>query len=58
MFFNNPQFFRVEYKHRQEVWNWAEKSNIRIEYNGSHGWKDVWRVVNADDCLLFILRWA
>lgn len=57
MFLGDPQMFKVKYADREEVWAWAKRANIRVEYNGTHGWQDVWRVVNPKHCAWFEMRW-
>jgi hypothetical protein len=51
--------FAVRSMLREQVWNWAEKADIPIEYHGMFNiHKDLWRVVNPKDCVMFKLRWA
>lgn len=58
MFLGDPQMYTVDAESREQVWAWAERASICVEYNGTHGWKDVWRVVNPKDCVMFTLRWC
>jgi hypothetical protein len=45
------------YEMRQEVYEWAQKNNIEIEYQGSLDRKDLWYVKNEQHRNWFILRW-
>ena len=57
MYLGDPQMFAVDYKLRDQVWEWAFEANIALEYNGHDFNQDVWRVVNPKDLTWFILRW-
>ena len=57
MYLGDSQMFPVDYKLREQVWAWAEKSGIKVEYNGTNFGQDVWRVVDPNHCVLFALRW-
>ena len=47
---------------REEAWDWAKANGIDIQYHNTvkdnNILKDVWRVENEQDCVLFALRWA
>lgn len=49
---------------RVEVWNWAQKQNITLEYSGTSMepvpdmYVDYWHVPNEQDKIMFILRWS
>ena len=58
MYLGDPQMFPVDYKLREQVWDWAYSLNIQLEYNGHDFNMDVWRVVDPKHCVLFALRWA
>ena len=58
MYLGDSQMFPVDSKFRQEVWDWAEKSGIKIEYNGTDFGQDVWRVVDPKHCNWFVLKWS
>jgi len=46
------------YEMRQEVYEWAQKNKIKIEYQGSLDRKDLWYVKNDQHRAWFILRWS
>jgi hypothetical protein len=46
------------YEKRHEVWEWAQKNNIEIEYQGSLDRKDLWYVKNDRHRAWFMLRWS
>lgn len=58
MYLGDAQMFPVDSKLRQGVWDWAENSGIKIEYNGTDFGQDVWRVVDPRYCIWFELRWS
>ena len=58
MYLGDSQMYPVDSKLREDVWAWALRTNIRIEYNGTDFGLDIWRVVDAKDCAMFILRWC
>ena len=43
---------------RKQVWDWCEKNNIEVSYQGSLGDRDLWYVKNDRDRALFALRWS
>jgi len=48
----------VNWKHRQEVWDWCEQSNISISYLGSlYSIYDVWEILKEDHMMWFRLKW-
>ena len=48
----------VSYVKRQEVYEWALKNKIEIEYQGSLDRKDLWYVKNDQHRAWFVLRWS
>ena len=46
------------YEKRQEVYEWAQKNRIEIEYHGSLDRKDLWYIKDDQHRTAFILRWA
>lgn len=57
MYLGDPQMFAVDYKLREQVWDWAYSLNIPLEYNGHDFNMDVWRVVKPEHCAWFALKW-
>ena len=47
----------VPYSHRQEVYEWAGLNRITIEYQGTLGGVDVWRVRDDQQRAWFALKW-
>lgn len=43
---------------RQDVWNWCNSNNIELEYQGSLGGTDLWRVRNERQRMMFLLKWS
>lgn len=46
------------YSKRQEVYEWAGQNGITIEYQGTLGGVDVWRVRDEQQRAWFTLRWT
>lgn len=46
------------YEKRQEVYEWAQKHRIEIEYHGSLDRKDLWYIKDDQHRVWFALRWA
>lgn len=44
--------------HRQDVWDWCAANNIVLEYQGSLGRTDLWRVRDERQRVMFMLRWS
>lgn len=47
----------VPYSRRQEVYDWAGQNRITIEYQGTLGGTDVWRVRDDQQRAWFTLKW-
>lgn len=48
----------VNWKQRQEVWDWCEQLGISISYLGSvYSVYDVWQILREDHMMWFKLRW-
>lgn len=58
MYLGEPSMFPVPSELRDEVWEWAQQSDIHIEYNGTDFDLDVWRVVDSKHIDMFVLRWV
>ena len=43
--------------YRQDVWDWCDANNVDLEYQGTLGGLDVWRIKNEKQRTAFILRW-
>lgn len=43
---------------RQEVWNWCQRNDIKVEYQGTLSGIDLWRVRDERQRVMFLLRWA
>lgn len=44
--------------YRQDVWDWCAANKIELEYQGSLGGADLWRVRDDRQRVMFILRWC
>lgn len=42
---------------RQEVWDWCQDNDIVVEYQGTLSGIDLWRVVDEEHRIWFILKW-
>ena len=47
----------VDSTKRQEVYEWASENHVIIEYQGTLGGRDVWRVRDEERRMWFMLRW-
>ena len=43
---------------RKQVFEWADKNKIAVQYHGSLSDMDLWYVLNDKDRAIFALRWA
>jgi hypothetical protein len=42
----------------QEVWDWCETNNIKVEYEGTiDDHHDIWYIPNEEQLMWFRLRW-
>lgn len=48
----------VDFNRRNAVWDWCEDNDIDLEYQGSLGSIDLWRVRDEEQRLMFVLRWS
>ena len=48
----------VSYDNRQAVYDWAGQQGMTVEYQGTLGGTDLWRIRNEQDRAWFIMRWA
>ena len=56
--FSKGYYEIVKYSNRTEVWDWSEKSNVYIEFQGTvYGWYDVWFIPDEEHRVWFKLRW-
>lgn len=54
----SEQVCLVNWKQRQEVWDWCEQLGISISYLGSvYSVYDVWQILREDHMMWFKLRW-
>ena len=44
--------------YREDVWAWCDANNINLEYQGTLGKMDLWRVRDERQRVMFLLRWA
>lgn len=48
----------VPYTNRQAVYEWCGANKITVEYQGTLGGTDVWRVRDDQQRMWFTMRWA
>lgn len=48
----------VAYSLRQSVWDWCTENNITVEYQGTLGDTDLWRVRDEQQRAWFNLKWS
>ena len=58
VFTSDARDIATPFSQRQEVYDWAGKNGITIEYQGTLGGVDVWRVRNESQRAWFALKWA
>ncbi len=44
--------------YREDVWAWCDANNINLEYQGTLGKMDLWRVRDERQRVMFLLRWS
>lgn len=58
IFFSDARDIETPFSKRQQVYDWAGANGITIEYQGTLGGTDVWRVRDEKQRVLFLLRWS
>lgn len=58
VFMSDARDIAIPYSKRQEVYAWAGANGITIEYQGTLGGSDVWRVRDNQQRVWFNLRWS
>ena len=48
----------VPWKLRKQVFEWADKNKIAVQYHGSLAEMDLWYVLNDRDRAIFALKWS
>lgn len=57
VFMSDERDIAIPYSRRQEVYKWAGQNGITIEYQGTLGGVDVWRVKDDQHRAWFTLKW-
>lgn len=57
VYMSDTRDIATPYSKRQEVYNWAGANGITIEYQGTLGGIDVWRVRDEQQRAWFALKW-
>lgn len=57
VFMSDERDIATPFSQRQEVYEWAGQNGITIEYQGTLGGKDVWRIKDDQQRAWFTLRW-
>ena len=58
VFTSDDRDIATPYSRRQEVYNWSGINGITIEYQGTLGGIDVWRVPDDQQRAWFALKWS
>ena len=48
----------VPYSNRQAVYDWCGANKITVEYQGTLGGTDLWRIRDEQQRAWFMMRWA
>lgn len=46
------------YVDRNEIWDWSEKNKILLQFQGSLGYNDLWRIRDEKQRVWFMLKWG
>ena len=57
VFMSDEKDIAVPFAFRQEVYDWAGENSVALEYQGTLGGMDVWRVRDDQQRVWFALRW-
>ena len=57
VFMSDEKDIAVPFSYRQEVYEWCGENKIIIEYQGTLGGTDVWRIKDDQQRAWFALRW-
>ena len=57
VFMSDDRDISVSYAERQKVWAWCCANKIAVEYQGTLGGTDVWRVRDEQHRSWFALKW-
>ena len=57
VFMSDERDIATPFNLRQEVYEWAGENKITIEYQGTLGGVDVWRVRDDEQSSCFAVRW-
>jgi hypothetical protein len=58
VFMSDSENIATPFRLRQEVYEWAAERRMVIGYQGTFAGKDVWSIADAEDRLMFKLRWS
>lgn len=58
VFMSDERDIGIPYSKRQEVHDWAGDNGVIVEYQGTLGGTDVWRVKNEQQRAWFNLKWS
>ena len=58
VFMSDSRDIAVSYGNRQEVYEWGGANKITIEYQGTMGRTDIWRVRDDEQRMWFTLKWG
>ena len=58
IFFSDARDIETPFSKRQEVYDWAGANGIAIEFQGTLGGTDVWRLKDEQQRTWFTLKWV
>lgn len=58
MLMSDERDIAVPYASRQAVYDWCGANKITVEYQGTLGGTDVWRVRDDEQRMWFTLKWG
>lgn len=58
VFMSDNRDIAVSYSERQAVYDWCGANKITVEYQGTLGGTDVWRVRDEEQRMWFTLKWG
>jgi len=58
VFMSDDRDIAVPYSQRQAVYTWCGQNGITVEYQGTLGGTDVWRVRDEQQRVAFLLKWS
>jgi hypothetical protein len=57
VFMSDERDISTPFSRRQEVYEWAGQNGVTVEYQGTLGGVDIWRIHNEQQREWFALKW-